>query len=925
MSGTQDSLALASSSSIVSFEVNDLLDQWNPPVLAESLSIDTLSSSSSVLSIPALPSACIIPPPTIMDLKGGLPISSSSSLEYCKPRLATVTVPTPPRMRAMLKDNMGVGKWLERLRNSSAPGHSPWSECEDTATISWLPEGSVYTPEAFQRALVSARCTPAYQTTLRQTSPGSNTTLDRSPSPTPISPTLKRRMSYHPSSFRDALVFEREISLKSEGGIKRWSMQVPANTMKPELVDIVVELQKLNLFFNDGLSDPDHCVSALDKQKDQVSTPTLTVSDSHETFPLSLEPAKETATTTLIATRRGKKAPPPLNLKRELLDSSYPGIPTAFLGTPSAYHPELDVKPAREGPAMNINDMISSLRSQCAAISRSPTSDAASSPLASVCEEPEEQEEIRTDHLSNILGNSAVDNYDPGCSTIKPATNNDSLMRKMLPEELFDTSLEADAPPSGDTLAHHRLTDSASDYPSGRLTEFDSQRLTESASEHLTESLSDFLREFESDALQPPTMCMPPAGPLPSLPPLESGLPVRDSSSPMLDSPLSVLDASSPAYASSPGSAVLSPGPERALSPPILSPTLRAFSPSPPPGLSSRTGSLRGILKGGKNVRFASLPNRRETSPAAIETFAAGRSTGAPVLTSMLKKPVASPSSPSTSSQSPTSDQFSTSTQPRAARPPLAGRHSTGSAPARQPSPSLRRPSPLRSTFTASSTAIPPMPALPAGVRASTISPAIGRSLSEKVATISPARARAISPSRAMSMSPSRASPSPRLSPSPAKLTPTLTKQARSNRPISMMPSSASPTTPANPVMPVSPARQARASVAISGGGGGVDAGAYTRSARPMTIGAPPKGSGPLKRLPAREENAAESLEGIKRASVAPAGGKENLLSGSKASWSKRGGGQYKDENAARTESASATSGKSRMPVPLRNILTRFK
>ncbi|KAI5826754.1 hypothetical protein K523DRAFT_374819 [Schizophyllum commune Tattone D] len=581
-----DSLPIPSSSSIISFEVSDLLDSWNPPVLAESLSIDTLSTSSSAISIPSLPLGCMISRPAIVDLKGGL-----------QSRFAKVTVPTAPRMRAMLKNEPCVDRWLDNLRYSSIPGHSPWGETEDAAAPSWLPEGSIYTPEAFRQALSSARSSPAYQTIFckaRSSAPGDASSSPTSP--TPISPTLLRRMSYHPSSFRDALVFEREISLKSEAGVKRWSMQVPASTMKPELVDIVVELQKLNSFFNDGLTDLNQGVSALDKHKQRVTMPALTVSDSHETIPLPLERVKEN-TTTLIANRRGKKAPPALNLKRQAPEDTYPGIPTAFLGTPSAYHPELDPRPKREGPAMNINDMISSLRSQCAAISRSPTSEVASSPLASVSEEPEESKAARN-HDSAQDYMSVKDQQALAFSVAIPQLSDDeSLMRRTLPLDLVDIQ----------------------------------ETLSDMGSDHLTESFSDFLREFESEALQPPSMpgtpMMPPSMPLPSLPipslpPLTlPAVPTRA----LPDLPVGSLEELPTVdHRTSPDEHRNSLD-DMDWSPPTPPQPCR----SPSPSLSPRQGGLRGILKGGKNVRFASLPtNRRETSPAAIEAYAAGRAGG---------------------------------------------------------------------------------------------------------------------------------------------------------------------------------------------------------------------------------------------------------------------------------------------------------
>ncbi|KAL1756603.1 hypothetical protein FB107DRAFT_289969 [Schizophyllum commune] len=94
-----------------------------------------------------------------------------------------------------------------------------------------------------------------------------------------------------------------------------------------------------------------------------------------------------------------------------------------------------------------------------------------------------------------------------------------------------------------------------------------------------------------------------------------------------------------------------------------------------------------------------------------------------------------------------------------------------------------------------------------------------------------------------------------------------------------------------------------------------------------MTIGAPIK----------QDDEVSKPLESPRRAPATPAAGKENLApsSGTVRGGSKmavpaslgRKASAYKDENAARSDGTGTTrseGGKSRMPVPLRNILTRF-
>ncbi|KAI4293601.1 hypothetical protein K523DRAFT_340691 [Schizophyllum commune Tattone D] len=93
-----------------------------------------------------------------------------------------------------------------------------------------------------------------------------------------------------------------------------------------------------------------------------------------------------------------------------------------------------------------------------------------------------------------------------------------------------------------------------------------------------------------------------------------------------------------------------------------------------------------------------------------------------------------------------------------------------------------------------------------------------------------------------------------------------------------------------------------------------------------MTIGAPIQ----------QADEVSKPLESPRRAPATPAAGKENMapssgtVRGSKmavpASLGRKASA-YKDENAARSDGTGTTrseGGKSRMPVPLRNILTRF-
>lgn len=255
---------------------------------------------------------------------------------------------------SLVQDNLGT---------SEAPGHTPWDDkVDDVPTVSWIPEGSVYPPDAFREALSSAhrsQITPSWNFYRPPTvSTAKHATLLSRPMPSQPRPT----------SFRKALVFEREITLKSNGKTKRWSLQVPATTMKPEMVDMMVELQNLNSFFKESLEDLDLSVALLGEEKIKLDKPSLILSNSHSAIPLSLESISDFVETPLsLANRRGKKAPPPLSFQETsaYMVDPYPSMPTAFLGSPSTYSPKFEFANTSEQPSMGYEDMVTSLRSQC--------------------------------------------------------------------------------------------------------------------------------------------------------------------------------------------------------------------------------------------------------------------------------------------------------------------------------------------------------------------------------------------------------------------------------------------------------------------------------------------------------------------------------------------------------------------------------
>jgi hypothetical protein len=211
----------------------------------------------------------------------------------------------------------------------------------------WRPEGSIFSPEAKRAAMAGRR----------------------------------RGLSCRLDSPQNRHFFQREVALKADGTVKNVRFRIPADTMHPETVKIMLELQSINSFYKGGLDEADDNLNNVPEQANKLPVPAIMVSDSHFTFPLSLE-----SSDTLgfefppsLAARRGMRSLPPLitTANYEIASLSYPSIPTAFLGSPSSYSPRFDPAAfddsiATEDLSIGVQDMIVSLRSQCATMG--PTS-----------------------------------------------------------------------------------------------------------------------------------------------------------------------------------------------------------------------------------------------------------------------------------------------------------------------------------------------------------------------------------------------------------------------------------------------------------------------------------------------------------------------------------------------------------------------
>ncbi|KAJ7890498.1 hypothetical protein B0H14DRAFT_3855309 [Mycena olivaceomarginata] len=309
-------------------------------LLSESLTLSSLSTSTS--STPPIPAGCMVPLATIIGHQDGPTMSRHYPRRTLALPKATLTSPTPPRLRTMLKEKLLVETWLNNVAFDSSE-HTPWGDIDNTESAPWKSEGSLYSPHVFQSKMSLARRNRSPALTEQETTPAVSTSTSRR------------------SSNRNALVFEREIILNSGGRSTRMSLQASAKAMDPGVADMISELQNLNSFFKEQEAKPSDRPVA-------PPPPSLIVSNSHFSLPVSLESFGNTTPDAplALAARRGKKMLPPLSVKPSPAENEYPSIPTAFLGSPSAYSPKFEFASHPNRPSMDLQQMVTSLRSQCA-------------------------------------------------------------------------------------------------------------------------------------------------------------------------------------------------------------------------------------------------------------------------------------------------------------------------------------------------------------------------------------------------------------------------------------------------------------------------------------------------------------------------------------------------------------------------------
>ncbi|KAI0272352.1 hypothetical protein BC834DRAFT_856389 [Gloeopeniophorella convolvens] len=453
LDNSEDSIFFAPSGNIPSRPSADSLDLNAVPFLDDYPSL--LLASTSLESLPLNDYNPIKPPPcpatsprrtrtrhAFVSLGSSL-VSPKDSRPNRRYTNVLVSSPTAARLRCVPHLRPTLKNWITSIPGSDPPDMAPWTPTRERLQYTWIPEGSCLPPDYLKHRFRSRHGTSETLLLSGSDDPrppvASEDLFDSSARARP----LRRRASH--SMRRDPLVMElapHRIPTPSQarnnsknGKQRRWSVSLPPSYLSAEFITRRLELQRHDAIMKSHVTQSDASTDALPLPVPAIKVTTSTASiavmapGSPETPILSLEP---------LAVRRGQKMLVPLTLNvpkptaSEPVEDDYPGIPTAFLGTPSAYSPSFQFSSSTTKPgsqSLGINDMISSLRSQVASL-KPPSPAEASIPVPTVPPSPTTPESAASsDAIPSISGddwafaNDLMWQYGNGASTKTPSND----------------------------------------------------------------------------------------------------------------------------------------------------------------------------------------------------------------------------------------------------------------------------------------------------------------------------------------------------------------------------------------------------------------------------------------------------------------------------------------------------------------------
>ncbi|KZP03600.1 hypothetical protein FIBSPDRAFT_1055182 [Athelia psychrophila] len=371
-----------SSTSSTSVSLPDMMASMEPSdfCFLGDISIDSdISSicSDSLDSIPLFPTRQNRPLVHFAGLRSSI-LSSPKQYQGPKdePVKTIVSIPTGPRVRATLGEIVNVRRWTKEATPPYETAHLQWDTPADVAAKPWIFEGSIFAQDEF-KSLHALSHRPINTSASHEWSFESNETTN----------TRDDIEQADAPCNRNALIFEREITLQENGHTKRVSLQVPANRMNPEMVDMMLELRGLSSYFANAQPDEDTAASQ--------APPTLIVSSSSVSTTLSFDSAASAASEEHIEIQSPKA----------LIEHSA----------------QSESKGGRRPQSMNLTEMMVSLRSRCAsfgsAISATTSADDEASRVSMASfsnREDDDDEWAFADTLMNTYGETSAISGDSG-------------------------------------------------------------------------------------------------------------------------------------------------------------------------------------------------------------------------------------------------------------------------------------------------------------------------------------------------------------------------------------------------------------------------------------------------------------------------------------------------------------------------------
>ncbi|KAG1876430.1 hypothetical protein DFJ58DRAFT_909726 [Suillus subalutaceus] len=257
-----------------------------------------------------------------------------------------LSAPTIPRMNLVMKEQLFVNTWVDRLTPQRPPRHVPWIGDNSVPRHDWISEGSIFPAETIKLQNGKIRQARVDQQIQNRSS---KEIFSHS---TPCTPGIR--------SHREIAVISKECPGR-QVGCNRWSVHVPMTAIKQNTVSS-----------GPGPSTPVR--GRMGTRTHFSASPVLescsdkTIKQLPSTCRKSSRVLPQLGSINSLAIRRGKKVSG-LQLK-EVDDLEYPDIPTAFRGSPTVWSPKFD--PGVSSPNGKLftdhSSMLSSLRSQYAAL-----------------------------------------------------------------------------------------------------------------------------------------------------------------------------------------------------------------------------------------------------------------------------------------------------------------------------------------------------------------------------------------------------------------------------------------------------------------------------------------------------------------------------------------------------------------------------